>query len=113
MNLTMMKRIANRSNHKLYNHAALIFSGSRLLAYGYNHEQTHAEISAIRRFQRLYRPGNSRPPSNLHLISFMVKKSSSNIGNSKPCLNCRAAMIDIGIRWVTYFEDGKVYQYMV
>lgn len=106
MNLTMMRRIAKLSDHKLYNHVALIFSGGRLLSYGYNSNFLHAEISAIRRLDRLYRPGNSQAPKNLHLVSFMVRRKNGNLGPSIPCEECSKAIRARNIRTVTYF-DGK------
>lgn len=106
MNLNQMRRIADSSTHQRYHHAALIFSGSRLLSYGYNFGTTHAEESAIKRLSRRSRRGinNSSMPSNLHLISFMYKKSSGNMGYSLPCDSCMHLLKLKGIRTITYFN---------
>src|SRR5574343_117594 len=71
MNRNQMRRLANRSTHKLYCHSALIYSGSRLLAVGYNHEYMHAEVHAIKRLRALYREdiGNSRRPTAINTIN--------------------------------------------
>jgi deoxycytidylate deaminase len=104
MNMRQLEKISKRSTHRLYCHSALIFSGPRLLAIGYNHEHVHAEDHAIRRLKRLARSNNSGLPPNLHLISFMVKRSSGNMGNSLPCHNCMRAIRSVGIRKVTFFN---------
>lgn len=104
MNLQMMMRIAKNSDHRLYNHVALILSGNRVLSYGYNSGSLHAEESAIRRLDRLYRTENSRKPRNLHLISFMVKRKNGSFGNSFPCGECWKIIKENHIRAVTYFN---------
>src|SRR5574343_306728 len=112
MNRNQMRRLANRSTHKLYCHSALIYSGSRLLAVGYNHEYMHAEVHAIKRLRALYREdiGNSRRPTNLHIISFMQKRRSWNVGNSLPCPNCMRAIRLAGIRKITFFNGPETCQ---
>ena len=106
MNLNQMRRIADSSPHPTYHHSALIFSGNRLLAYGYNFSETHAEASAIRRLRRRVRKGldSNSIPNNLHLISFMYKKSSGNMGTSLPCDKCMELLKLNGIRTVTFFD---------
>lgn len=107
MNLNQMMRIAKNSDHKLYNHCALILSGNRLLSYGYNSGTLHAEESAIRRLDRLYRTNNSRKPRNLHLISFMIKRKTGFFGSSYPCPDCWNIIEKNHIRTVTYFYKGN------
>jgi len=106
MNLNQMRRIANKSLHPTYHHSALIFSGNRLLSYGYNFRETHAEASAIKRLNRRIRRGLDPDsiPHNLHLISYMYKKSSGNMGTSLPCASCMELLKLNGIRTVTYFD---------
>ncbi len=71
----------------------------------------HAEISAIKRLDRIYRPGNSIKPRNLHLVSFMIRKKTGTIGISTPCYNCYKALEKFGIKRITYFNDnGEVLQ---
>lgn len=109
MNLNQMRRIADKSTHNRYHHSALIFSGSRLLSYGYNFGTTHAEELAIKRLLRRNRIGHKITlPSNLHLISFMYKKSSGNMGNSLPCPDCMDLIKSVPIRTITYFDRRQV-----
>jgi hypothetical protein len=110
MNLNQMRRIADNSLHPTYHHSALIFSGNRLLAYGYNFRETHAEASAIRRLRRRVRRGLGKDtlPNNLHLVSFMYKKSSGNMGTSLPCPDCMELLKLNGIRTITYFDRRQV-----
>lgn len=109
MNLSLMKRIARNSDHKTYNHCALIFASGRLLSYGYNTGTLHAEESAIRRLDRLYRTNNSHRSRNLHLISFMVKRRSGKLGTSIPCEECWEAIKKANIRTVTFYINEKWY----
>lgn len=115
MNLNLMKRIAKRSPHARYQHCSLIFAGSRLISYGYNRDDLHAEIVAINRMNALFRNENTRRPRNLHMVNFMIKKKTGNIGNSYPCPSCMAAMEEAGIRVLTYMaasghflQDGDI-----
>jgi tRNA(Arg) A34 adenosine deaminase TadA len=100
----MMRKIADRSTHR-YRHCSIIFAGSRLLTYGYNRGDTHAEIMAIRRLNQLYRTENSARPRNLHIVNFMYKGSSGNPGNSAPCDNCNRAIYKAGIRRIAYYNQ--------
>src|SRR3989304_10146626 len=107
MNLNQMRRIAGKSLHPRYHHSELIFSGNRLLSYGYNFRETHAEESAIKRLLRRNRRGmdSTSLPNNLHLVSFMYKKSTGNMGNSLPCSHCMELIKLNGIKTVTYFDS--------
>jgi len=109
VNLRRMNRISQASTHKRYCHSALIFSGSRLLSVGYNKAYCHAEVMAIKRLSRITRAGN-RIPKNLHLISYMRKRASGNIGNSCPCENCYREIKKAGIRKVTFFIGDEACQ---
>ena len=109
MNLNQMRRIASKSEHDKYCHSALIFDGPRLLSYGYNFRHIHAEASAIKRLLRRTRIGHSKTtlPNNLHLISFMYKKSSGNMGNSLPCPDCMDLIKTVPIKTITYFDSRR------
>ena len=108
LGLTILQRLANKSKHRRYHHSAIIFSGSKLLSFGYNVDGTHAEIMAIRRFQRAYKRGrdNNSYPTNLHLVSFMSRVIGNSLGNSCPCPNCFDAITRAGIKKVTYFNSN-------
>ena len=109
-NLTILQRVASKSKHRRYHHSAIIFSGSKLLSFGYNVDGTHAEVMAIRRFQRLFKRGrdNNSYPTNLHLVSFMARALGANPGNSCPCPNCFDAITRAGIKKVTYFTSEGI-----
>lgn len=109
LNIRRMNKLADSSTHKRYCHSALIFSGSRLLAVGYNKANCHAEVMALRRLSRISRAGN-RIPKNLHLISFMRKRASGNVGNSCPCENCYSEIRRAGIRRLTFFIGNEACQ---
>lgn len=109
MNLNLMKKIAKMSNHK-YQHCTLILAGSRLISYGYNRDDLHAEEVAINRAMAVYR-NQHRIPHNLHMINLMIKKDSGNLGNSRPCDYCLFRARAFGVRTITYFNpDGRPIQ---
>ena len=115
MNLNQMRRIASKSTNLRYCHAALILSGSRVLSYGYNFRDIHAEASAIKRLLRRNRIGHKVTlPNNLHLISFMYKRNSGRMGNSLPCPECMDLLKTNNIRTVTYFDSrGQPWQILI
>jgi hypothetical protein len=105
VNIALLSRRARQSPHFRYQHCALLFS-SRLLAWGYNTGTLHAEESALRRLDRIYRPGNTRRPSNLHLVSFMLRRRDGSSGTSEPCEKCAALLREAGVRRVTRRPGG-------
>ena len=113
LNLNRLEKVANNSTHLRYCHSALIYSGSRLLSYGYNDKDRHAEIMAINRLRSLYRTDNSRFPTNLHLVSYRHKRVTRLIGNSCPCENCMKEIIRVGIRKITFFNGEIPCQIMI
>jgi hypothetical protein len=110
MNINHLTRIANKSQHFKYQHCSLIYSGSRLITYGYNRTNLHAEIVAINRLNAWLRVGNSPRPRNLHMINFMIRRMTGTIGNSYPCEDCQLALAKANIKLHTWFEKGKVCQ---
>lgn len=107
MNENHLRRIAERSDHSRYAHCALLLSCGKPVAFGFNHGHVHAEIAALRMLQRGLRAGNSRVPSSLHLISFMVKRKTGHPGNSEPCEKCAQILRNSGVRRVTFMERGE------
>lgn len=102
MNLNQLTRIAKMSPHHRYQHCSLIFAGSRLIVYGYNRADLHAEIVAINRLNAWLRTGNKRP-RNLHMVNFMIKRKTGTIGDSYPCEYCYATAMAAGINLITCF----------
>ena len=110
MNINKMIRVASMSTHSRYQHCSIIFAGSRLLTYGYNHGEVHAEIMAINRLEALIR-NHMRRPRNLHMINFMIKRKTGKIGNSIPCDGCYLASMNAGIKTITFINSaGKPVQ---
>lgn len=104
----MARRIAARSDHKLFHHVAIITSGKRVLAFGYNRGELHAEEIAIRRLNA-YTRNNGGPPHSLTLTSIMFKRKNGVLGTSSfPCNKCLLKMEKANIRWVTYIDRGMV-----
>lgn len=97
--LRIAKKKALKVTTRRQRHSCLILQGGRLLT-SVNNEKGHAEQIAIAKGLV------SRPTlHNTTLISFRIKPNGE-IGNSKPCVNCRKAINETDIRRIIYF-DGK------
>jgi tRNA(Arg) A34 adenosine deaminase TadA len=96
---SLLRKVASKSDHRLYHHSAIILSGSRFISQGYNQGSKHAEVMAINSVKHL------RSLSNCTLISFRVNRKGY-IGNSKPCSTCNEAIKAVGINKLIYF-DGE------
>lgn len=105
MNLNQLTRIAKMSPHAKYQHCSIILAGNRLIAYGYNRKDLHAEIVAINRLNAWMRVSGKRP-RNMHMINFMVKRKTGKIGNSRPCWRCNLKIYEAKIRYITYYKPG-------
>lgn len=106
----MLRRISERSSHSRNMHAAIILKGGRVISTGYNHGQTHAEIAAI---HRATRPGGYKNLLGSTIISFMCRRRTGSIGNSKPCSSCMDAIRSQGIRRVVYYNGCDFVTVMV
>lgn len=98
---SLLRKIASKSDHKQYNHSALLFKGSALISQGYNHGIKHAEVSAINKIK------HKVDLNGTVLVSFRVSRISSSIGNSRPCDSCRRFLHFKGVRKIVYFEAGE------
>lgn len=99
--LKLMKKLANRSDHKKSLHASILISGGRILSQGYNLNSKHSEVRAISPLWPGYAIGSV-------MINLMVKRKSGELGNSKPCPKCRELLKKEGIRKVIYF-NGEMF----
>jgi len=108
MNISMARRIAKKSTHKLFSHVAIITSGKRVLSVGYNRGEVHAEEVAIKRLLHKHR-NNKNDPRALTLTSLMFKKRNGHIGtNSFPCEACLIKIAKTKIRWITFINKGII-----
>lgn len=104
--IKQMKKVAKKSDHSLYMHCTLIYAGSRLIASGYNKQDVHAEIAALKKLFNWLRVDDRRSPRNLHAVNIMLRRKTGMFGNSAPCKECLVAFRMAGIKSFTYY-DGK------
>lgn len=99
--ISALKRHAEKSPCR-HQHAAVVLAGSRVLAFGYNHDGLHAEKAALKRVKPSY-----RKHGGLVVISIRLKRDGT-LGNSKPCQECQGYMERNGVVSVYYTDDkGK------
>jgi deoxycytidylate deaminase len=99
MRENLLRRIASKSDHKLYRHSAIILSGSRFISQGYNLNEKHAEQMAINAIK------HKRSLRGSTLVSFRINRAGY-IGNSKPCKRCSMAIRQYKLKTVIYFDRG-------
>src|SRR5512133_1397237 len=98
------RKIANRSNHKCHKHGVMIFRGGSIIATGANHDNIHAEVSALNSLWPSERRGTK-------VVSIRVTRSGK-IGMAKPCVNCERYLRDNGVKTVYYSDNNGMMQTM-
>ena len=88
------QRLAAKSTHPFFRHAAIVERGGAVVAMGYNHEGRHAEVVALSKIWPNRRQG-------LRLWSLRFTKAGK-LGMAKPCLKCQAFLRENGVRVVWY-----------
>jgi tRNA(Arg) A34 adenosine deaminase TadA len=98
---THLTKLAHRSPHVLYQHAALVAQGTRVLGEGTNSAGLHAETNAIRIAMRGTRDAGDLRGTTVYTL--MVKRATGHLGNGAPCARCLSAMREYGIRRVVVY----------
>jgi deoxycytidylate deaminase len=101
MFLELAKRLCKKSTHKQHHHACVVTIGGAIVAVGYNHETTHAEINALKKLWPNHR-------KNVKLYSFRFSKGGK-WAMAKPCIRCEKFIRDSGVKIVYYTDkDGNL-----
>ncbi|MDE2425633.1 MAG: hypothetical protein KGO96_06970 [Elusimicrobia bacterium] len=87
-------KIARRSKHKNFYHAALLIRSGNIVGMSYNHDLRHAEIGALNQCWPSERRGCT-------LISIRITKGNK-LASAKPCPDCLSALKENGIKKVFY-----------
>lgn len=96
--LTLLQKIATKSDHEQFKHATLVFRGGTLIAQGWNYGPSHSEVHAIEKAW-----GNRR--KNLSILNIRIRRDGS-FGNARPCETCWAYCKENRVHTVTY-STGK------
>lgn len=85
---------AAKSNHR-FRHAAFVMKGGAVLSYGYNHNNCHAEVNALKKLWPSKRKGCS---------VFVIRLTGSGmlLAESKPCEECQKYMRKHGVKRCSY-----------
>lgn len=95
----LLKKVAIKSDHKNYKHAALVIKGGAVIARGYNHGSQHAEVNALNKLWPSKRRGTL-------LISIRILKSGG-FAIAKPCKACEEFLRINGVKKVIWSDrDG-------
>lgn len=87
-------KLCGRSNHKQHYHGAVVVVGGSIVAMGFNHDKTHAEVQALKKLWPDHRKG-------VKVYSFRFSKGGQ-WSMAKPCPKCEAFMRENGVKYVYY-----------
>lgn len=94
------RKLAARSNHAWAHHACIITKGGKVVSFGANQNEAHAEAIALYRLPQ--RARGCRIDARGHVLWSMRFNMSGTFGNAKPCRNCEGMIRACGIRTVVY-----------
>lgn len=77
-----------------FRHGAIVTKGGNILATGYNHDHTHAEVAALSKLWPSKRAGCT--------VWSLRVTNGGNLANGKPCPECLRYMLDAGVAKVVY-----------
>lgn len=91
-------------------HGAVVVSGARILARGYNQYKTHTALAAFTKWPFLHAESHAIIRCGLdnctdNIIFSVRLRKNGNIGLANPCHICRAFMRNVGISTVYYTTD--------
>jgi len=92
------RAISQKARHHRSFHGVSLVRGGVLLGFGFNHDEIHAEVAAI----RLYGGNNNLRGSTL--ISTRVTKTD-HLANARPCVDCMHAIRSAGIKRIIYSDN--------
>lgn len=89
-------RVARKSDHKLFKHVAIVVRGGAIVAVGYNHATTHAEVAALNKLWPSERRGTR--------VWSMRMNRSGHFRMARPCPNCMRYLKESGVKMVYYTD---------
>lgn len=92
----LIRRVAERSNHPDYKHAAIYIEGARILAHAANFDHKHAEERCLRKVSKIGKRGV--------LLSGRVSPDGQ-LRMARPCSRCEASLRKAGVRLVRYTNE--------
>jgi pyrimidine deaminase RibD-like protein len=90
----ILRKLIEKSTHRLFFHAVLVERGGAILSSGYNHGKIHAEVNALSKLWPNKRAGTK-------VWSIRITKSDT-LGMAKPCSACEAFLRENGVKTVMY-----------
>lgn len=94
----LLKRIAERSDHKQFKHATIVIKGGAVISFGANVGNRHSEVVALGKLWPSKRRGCS-------ILNIRVRKDGS-YGRSRPCELCLIYLKKNGVIRINYSSPG-------
>jgi deoxycytidylate deaminase len=93
---------------------AALFSGSKLLSIGYNnYGQTHPDAATGQHNLNIHAEHMAlikrRHREDVNLIMYVYRETSTGVGCSMPCNNCRKLLIVANINRIRYIDQTGEY----
>lgn len=73
--------------------------GGAIQSFGYNFNDTHAEVNALKKLWPSKRAGTT---------VFNLRFTVNSLGCSRPCDSCMAFMARFSVKNIWFFEDGEL-----
>jgi deoxycytidylate deaminase len=96
--LRTASRVAGKSNHSSFMHAAILVKGGSIISTAANKGHKHAEVLCISKCANL---------RGTTLISIRITKGGKLLAMAKPCPNCERFLKEKGIKTVFYSTSDR------
>lgn len=95
--IKLLKQLSQNSNHSRFKHGAIVLKGGAIQSFGYNFNDTHAEVHALKVLWPSKRRGTT---------VFNLRFTNRAIGNSRPCSSCMDFMVRNKVANIWFYEGG-------
>jgi len=106
----LAEKLAQKSDHPIHRHGAVIVSGNKILGLGFNKYKTHSR--STHPFKMIHAELSAVISSGLENLTncdiyIFRRRKDGLLGNSKPCYSCQSMLKSLNIKRVFYsFENG-------
>jgi deoxycytidylate deaminase len=108
---------SEKSGHKHFKHGCVIVKDNQIVSRGYNDKRIEPKLRKYG-YTYLYHHSESYAVIKAERINlenstaFVVRKTPTKLGNSKPCICCVSLMREAGVKDVFYSNSKGQIEYM-
>lgn len=95
-----LTKAARKSDHRAFQHVAIVQRGGAIVSIAHNYNWTHAEVRALAKLWPSKRVGT-------RIISLRITKGGK-LAMAKPCKACMEYMLQAGVKSVVYSDSSGV-----